>query len=58
MADIGLLAGSVGLLIGSGVDRGMGLMFVLTGFLAIATAIGALLNPHIRRMDVELSDAV
>ncbi len=57
MAECGLLAGSLGALIGSGGGRGMGLIFVLTGLLALATAAAALLNPCIRNVDIELPDA-
>ena len=58
MAESGLLTGSVGLIIGSGAGRGMGLMFVLTGILALAVATAALLNPRIRNVDTEVPDAV
>ena len=58
MAESGLLTGSVGLIIGSGAWRGMGLMFVLTGILALAVATAALLNPRIRNVDTEVPDAV
>jgi DHA3 family macrolide efflux protein-like MFS transporter len=58
MAESGLLTGCVGLKIGTGAGRGMGLMFVLTGILALAVATAALLNPRIRNVDTEVPDAV
>ena len=57
MAESGLLTGSVRLIIGSGAGRGMKLMFVLTGILALAVATAALLNPRIRNVDTEVPDA-
>jgi MFS family permease len=56
MADGGFLAGVFGGLIGVGPGRGMGLMFVLMGFLSILTALSAFAFPRIRRIDVELPD--
>jgi hypothetical protein len=36
----------------------MGLMFIVMGSLAILTAVGGLLYPRLRRVEVELPDAV
>jgi MFS family permease len=58
MADGGSLAGSLGQLIGVGPGRGMGLMFVVMGLLAIATAVSAFAYPRIRNVETELPDAV
>ncbi len=58
MAQGGLLAGSVGQLIGVGPGRGIGLMFIVMGALAVVTSIGGLLYPRLRRVEVELPDAV
>jgi MFS family permease len=58
MADGGLLAGSLGQVIGVGPGRGMGLMFVVMGSLAIMTALSAFAYPRIRNVEVELPDAV
>jgi MFS family permease len=56
MAENGLLAGSVGGLIGVGPGRGMGLMFVLMGILAVISALSAFAHPRIRRVEIELPD--
>lgn len=58
MAVDGLLAGSVGQVIGIGSGRGMGLMFVVMGCLSILTAISAFAYPRIRNVEVEVPDAV
>ena len=58
MADGGLLAGSLGQVIGVGPGRGMGLMFVVMGSLAVMTALSAFAYPRIRNVEVELPDAV
>ncbi len=58
MADGGALSGSMGRLIGAGPGRGMGLMFVVMGLLAVATAVSAFAYPRIRNVEVELPDAV
>ena len=58
MTDGGTLAGSLGRLIGVGPGRGMGLMFVVMGLLAIATAASAFAYPRIRNVETELPDAV
>lgn len=54
----GPLAGSIGQLIGVGPGRGMGLMFIVTGSLAVLTAISAFAYPRVRRVEIELPDAV
>ena len=58
LAVDGSLAGSVGQLIGVGPGRGMGLMFIVMGFLAVLTAVSAFGLPRIRNVERELPDAV
>ena len=58
MAENGFLAASLGTIIGAGPGRGMGLMFVLMGTLAILTAVGGFALPRIRRVEIELPDMV
>jgi predicted MFS family arabinose efflux permease len=58
MAVHGPLSDSIGRLIGTGPGRGIGLMFVLFGILTAATAVIGYLNPHLRRVELELPDAV
>jgi hypothetical protein len=36
----------------------MGLLFILAGTLAIATALSAFVSPRIRRVETELPDAI
>ncbi len=58
MAEGGALAGSAGRILGVGPGRGIGLIIVLTGLVvAIAPLIAAFIRP-IRRVEVELPDAV
>jgi hypothetical protein len=52
----GLLAGSIGLIIGFGPGRGFGLMFITLGLLMMVTAIVGFSVPAIRRID-EMTDA-
>jgi MFS family permease len=58
MVEGGRLAAIFGPVIGVGPGRGMGLMFVLMGFLSILTALSAFAHPRIRRVELELPDAV
>jgi MFS family permease len=53
----GLLAGSVGTVIGVGPGRGIGLMFVVLGVLMMLIAGGAYAVRAIRRIEDELADA-
>ena len=50
----GLLAGSVGQVIGVGAGRGSALIFVLMGILAMLTAGAGWLSPRLRRVEAEL----
>jgi DHA3 family macrolide efflux protein-like MFS transporter len=58
MAEGGALASSAGRILGVGSGRGIGLIVVLTGLVvALAPLLAALIRP-IRRVEVELPDAV
>ena len=58
MAKGGALAGSAGRILGVGPGRGIGLIVVLTGLVvALAPLLAALIRP-IRRVELELPDAV
>jgi MFS family permease len=54
----GLLADSLGRIFGIGPERGIGLMFTVFGLIYILTAQVILLNPHIRKVEITLPDAV
>lgn len=54
----GLLAGSVGQIIGVGPGRGIGLLLILSGFLVILVTASGYLNPRVRRVEDELPDSV
>jgi DHA3 family macrolide efflux protein-like MFS transporter len=58
MREGGPLAASVGSLIGAGPGRGAGLLLILAGFLISLVSIPGLLHPRIRRVDLELPDAL
>ena len=58
MAENGFLAANLGSMIGAGAGRGMGLMFVLMGLLALITALGGFVHPRIRNVEQELPDIV
>jgi len=57
LAEGGGLASSVGAVIGIGTGRGIGLMFILVGLGITLAAAVTLLNPRVRRVDLELPDA-
>lgn len=54
----GPLAGSLGQLIGTGPQRGIGLFFSLLGLLIMLIIIAGYLYPRVRLVETELSDAV
>jgi hypothetical protein len=54
----GPLANSLGQVIGTGPGRGMGLMYILAGFFTIIVAGAAFAYSPIRRIELELPDAV
>ncbi|HEX6292698.1 MAG TPA: MFS transporter [Herpetosiphonaceae bacterium] len=58
MANDGALAGSIGAIIGSGPGRGVGLLFVLIGMIAMLTAAGGYLYRPLRRVEQDLPDAI
>lgn len=58
MATDGLLAGTIGKLIGVGPRRGIGLLFVLMGMLNILVTVIAYRTPRLRRVEKELPDAI
>jgi MFS family permease len=57
MMPNGRLAGSVGVLIGTGPGRGIALMFIVLGVLMMVTAAAAYAVRSIRRIEDELPDA-
>ena len=58
MVPDGLLAGSVGQLIGVGPGRGIGLMFMVMGTLTMIVTVVAYLYPRLRLVEDELPDAI
>lgn len=58
MAEGGGLTGIFGLVIGVGPGRGIGLMFVIAGILYIAVSSITLLHSRIRRVELEIPDAI
>jgi hypothetical protein len=58
LVEGGPLTGSLGQILGVGPGRGVGLMFVVIGFLSILVTFFAYMNPHLRNVEDELPDAV
>jgi MFS transporter, DHA3 family, macrolide efflux protein len=58
MAPNGLLANSIGQIIGVGPGRGIGLLFIVMGALTILTTIAAYQYPPLRLVENELPDAI
>ncbi|MFN6486981.1 MULTISPECIES: MFS transporter [unclassified Nostoc] len=58
MSSNGLLAGSIGQIIGVGPGRGIGLMFITIGVLAIVLSIAAYQYPRLRLVEHELPDTI
>jgi hypothetical protein len=58
MAEGGALAPIFGPIVGVGPGHGVGVMFLITGALYVLTALAILVHPRIRRVEVELPDAV
>jgi hypothetical protein len=54
----GPLASSLGNILGVGPGRGIALFFVVMGFLVISATVVGYLYPRLRRLEVELPDAV
>jgi MFS family permease len=57
LAPGGALVTGVGVIVGIGEGRGIGLMFVLFGILAMVTALSGFLSPRLRNVENELPDA-
>jgi MFS transporter, DHA3 family, macrolide efflux protein len=58
MAPGGLLAGSVGRVLGVGEGRGIGLLFMVLGVLVLLTVAVAWRSPRLRNVETELPDVV
>lgn len=58
LAKGGLLAGSIGQIIGTGPGRGIGLLYIVVGILTVLITIVAYSYPRIRLVEDELPDAV
>jgi MFS family permease len=58
MSEGGALASSLGPLLGVGPARGIGLMIVLVGLLVLLLSVVAAAIPQIRRVELEIPDAV
>lgn len=57
-ANGGALAGNVGLIIGTGPGRGIGLLLILIGLLPILAALIGYAVPHVRNLETETEEAV
>ncbi|GHG84844.1 MFS transporter [Comamonas sp. JC664] len=58
MAQDGLLAGSVGQVLGTGPGRGIALLYVVLGFLLVVSVMTAWFSPRVRAVEDELPDAL
>lgn len=58
MATNGLLAGSIGRIIGVGPGRGIGLLFITMEIIAIGVTVAVYRYPRLRFMERELPDAI
>jgi hypothetical protein len=58
MASGGILAGSLGQVIGVGPGRGIGLMFIIAGFGMWLATLVMVLYPRLRLVEDELPDMV
>ncbi|MBW4636039.1 MAG: MFS transporter [Iphinoe sp. HA4291-MV1] len=54
----GLLAGSIGKIIGVGPGRGIGLLFIVVGTLMTIVTITSYLSPRLRRVELELPNVI
>ena len=54
----GLSSTAIGSLLGTGVGRGIGLMFAISGLIGLFATSLAFLNPHIRHVEDELPDTI
>jgi hypothetical protein len=58
LAPTGLLAGSIGQIVGIGPGRGIGLLFLIMGVLKVAASLGGYLYSPVRLVEDELPDAL
>ncbi|OLO37058.1 hypothetical protein BTR23_14075 [Alkalihalophilus pseudofirmus] len=58
MEQGGLLAGSIGQVIGVGEGRGIGLLFIITGILFVIVTAVIYLQPKVRNMGKNIPDAI
>jgi hypothetical protein len=58
MATNGLLAGSIGQIIGVGPGRGIGLLFITMEIIAILVTVVVYRYPRLRFMERELPDVI
>lgn len=58
LTEGGLLASSVGQIIGVGVGRGVGLLFIILGFVILLATLVAYLYPRLRQVEAEIPDFV
>jgi len=54
----GKLAGSLGVVIGSGPGRGTGFLFILGGLMWGTAAAATIFHPRVRKLEIEIPDAV
>ena len=52
----GALTSSLGIMLGVGEGRGIGLMFIIVGILAMITALSGFFSPRLRNVEIELPD--
>ena len=55
---LGVLAKTIGLIIGVGKGRGIGLLFIITGILTITSTVVAYQYPRLRLLEKELPDVI
>lgn len=58
LAEDGCLASSVGQIIGVGVGRGIGLLYIALGFMILMVTLVAYLYPRLRQVEIELPDFI
>lgn len=58
LAEGGLLASNVGQVIGVGVGRGIGLLYILLGLMILLATLIAYLHPRLRQVEIELPDFI
>ena len=58
LAEGGLLADSVGQIIGVGPGRGIGLLFIVLGIMVLLATVLGFLYPRLRQVEAELPDAL